>query len=398
MKPVIKVFSEIGKLKTILVHRPSWEIENLTPELLKELLFDDIPFLKIAAKEHKYFTNLLEKEGVEVLYIEKLAAETFEILPKNMKNKFIDIFLKEGNVNEKYKDKLKKYFLSLSSTKLIENMIAGIKKNKFEDNDKNSHNPFILNPLPNLLFQRDPLTTIANGVTVNHMWSITRNRETIFSDLVFKHHPRFKNKVTFYYERNNKHCLEGGDILILNKETLIIGITQRTEKESINKLIKNLNANKNNTYKRIIILDVPKNRSFMHLDTIFTNIDYDKFLVHPFIFDDINKFKIYEITANSKKAIKKDLISYLSEIMKKPIKFIKCGDGDEIDAKREQWNDGTNVLTIRPGVVIAYNRNYVTNKILRENGITVLEIPSSELSRGRGGPRCMSMPLYREDL
>ncbi|WP_342269293.1 arginine deiminase [Spiroplasma endosymbiont of Aspidapion aeneum] len=395
MTAKINVFSEIGRLRTVLVHRPGEEIENLTPELLDRLLFDDIPFKDVAIKEHDLFTKLMKDNGVEVLYIETLVAETLDQNPK-LRTSFINQFILEAEVDKKYEKVFFDYLFNLDNKRLAKKMIAGTKKIELNINEKNTY-PFVADPLPNILFQRDPFSSIAHGITMHRMWSVTRNRETLFPDFVFKNHKNYAGNVPYYYQRDWKDAhIEGGDILVLNKETLIIGVSQRTTIEAVEKVAELLF--KEGIYKKIIALDLPKSRSFMHLDTVFTNIDYDKFIAHPLIFESMDEFKIYELTPKGKKLLDINLEELLSDLTGRKVTIIKCGGDDPISEGREQWNDGTNVLTLEPGKVIAYNRNTVTIELLKKAGVEVLLTESSELSRGRGGPRCMSMPLWRDEM
>ncbi|MDQ7982770.1 MAG: arginine deiminase [Spiroplasma sp.] len=396
MSNPINVFSEIGKLKTVLIHRPWEELENLTPDLLERLLFDEIPFQKVAAQEHDTFKVQLQTNGVEVLYIEDLVAQTLDENP-NLRDQFIDKFIKEAKIKKSFREKYRSFLAKKKNLDMVKHMISGTKKFdlKIEVTDDN---PFITEPLPNILFQRDPFASVGNGATVHKMWAETRNRETLFSDFVLKNNSRFANQLTFYYNRKDHRHVEGGDIMVLNKKTLVIGLSQRTEMKAIKLIAKRIFKDEKTTFEKIVVINLPKSRAFMHLDTVFTNIDYDKFIVHPLIFDYINQFKLWEITKAGKEKIKKNLQDYLGELVGKKVKLIKCGGDDQIAAGREQWNDGTNCLAIAPGKVIAYERNHVTIDLLKKAGVKVLTIPSSELSRGRGGPRCMSMPLVREDI
>ena len=253
--------------------------------------------------------------------------------------------------------------------------------------------------MPNLYFTRDPFASIGNGVSMNRMYSVTRNRETIYADYIFKYHNDYKGKVPYFYERDNKFHIEGGDILNLNDKVLAIGISQRTESAAIDKIAKNVFASADSTIETILAFRIPSSRAFMHLDTVFTQIDYDKFTIHPNI---MGPLEVYELTKNGDKVEIKLLTDTLKSILEKylgvpDVKLIKCGGEDRIAAEREQWNDGSNTLCIAPGVIVVYERNDVSNALLREAGLKVLEMPSAELSRGRGGPRCMSMPLVRED-
>ena len=258
----------------------------------------------------------------------------------------------------------------------------------------------ILDPLPNLYAPRDPFATIGNGVSLHKMYSVTRSRETIFGEYIFRYHPKYK-KIKLYYDRDDSYSIEGGDIQVLDKNVIAIGISQRTEPDAIALLAKNIFADKQNNFKVILAIDIPDERSFMHLDTVMTRVDYKKFAVHSHVMDIST---IYEIKPSKSKELSiKKLDMTLDKILEKYLKIdkvelIKCGNGNRIAAEREQWSDGVNTLCIRPGVVITYDRNYVTNKTLRDHGIKVIEIPSCELSRGRGGPHCMSMALVREDL
>ncbi|MDK0969071.1 arginine deiminase [Clostridium perfringens] len=407
----LNVTSEIGRLKTVLLHRPGEEIENLTPALLDRLLFDDIPYLKVAREEHDAFAKTLRDNGVEVLYLEVLAAETMDT-DNNLKDKFISEFIDEAGVqSEGLKEALIKYFNSFSTNKeMIDKMMAGVRKEELKDYHReslydqvNDVYPFVCDPMPNLYFTRDPFATIGHGITLNHMRTDTRNRETIFAKYIFRHHPRFKGKdIPFWFNRDENTSLEGGDELILSKEILAVGISQRTDSASVEKLAKKLLYYPDTSFKTVLAFKIPVSRAFMHLDTVFTQVDYDKFTVHPGIVGPLEVYALTKDPENDGQLLVTEEVDTLENILKKyldrDIKLIKCGGGDEIIAAREQWNDGSNTLAIAPGEVVVYSRNYVTNEILEKEGIKLHVIPSSELSRGRGGPRCMSMPLIREDL
>ena len=403
----INVRSEIKPLKKVLLHRPGRELLNLTPDTLDRLLFDDIPFLKVAQQEHDAFAQILRDNGVEVVYLEDLAAETIGQCP-DLKRKFIEQFIYEGGVfSEDHKNALVDFFDSYVDNKeLILKTMEGVRYGELSiDSDSlatklnNDKDEPILDPMPNLYFTRDPFASIGNGVSLNRMYSVTRNRETIYADYIFKYHPDFKGKVPCYYERNNNFHIEGGDILNLNDKVLAIGISQRTQSAAIDEIAKNIFNSEDNSITTILAFKIPSTRAFMHLDTVFTQIDYDKFTIHPSI---IGPLEVYELTKKNDKIEVTLLTSTLKEILEKylevpEVTLIKCGGEDRIAAEREQWNDGSNTLCIAPGVIIVYERNDVSNELLRRAGLKVLEMPSSELSRGRGGPRCMSMPLVREN-
>ena len=403
----INVRSEIKPLKKVLLHRPGKELLNLTPDTLGRLLFDDIPFLKVAQQEHDAFAQILRDNGVEVVYLEDLAAETISQCP-DLRKKFIEQFIVEGGVyTEEYQKALFEFFDAIKDNKeLILKTMEGVRYGELSvpseslvtkiNDDKDE---LILDPMPNLYFTRDPFASIGNGVSMNRMYSVTRNRETIYADYIFKYHNDYKGKVPYFYERDNNFHIEGGDILNLNDKVLAIGISQRTESAAIDKIAKNVFASADSTIETILAFRIPSSRAFMHLDTVFTQIDYDKFTIHPNI---MGPLEVYELTKNGDKVEIKLLTDTLKSILEKylgvpDVKLIKCGGEDRIAAEREQWNDGSNTLCIAPGVIVVYERNDVSNALLREAGLKVLEMPSAELSRGRGGPRCMSMPLVRED-
>ena len=373
----IQVKSEIGKLKKVLLHRPGKELEHLVPGDLERLLFDDIPYLKTAQNEHDLFAGIMRGEGIEVVYLEDLTAEVLKG-DEQLKKRFVEEFVAEGDItDESVKADMISYLLDIEDEKeMVLKMMSGVRVGELDV--KSSHpladlvkgtSQFILDPIPNLYFTRDPFACIGNGVSVNCMFSHTRRRETFFGKYVLENHPDFAD-TPFYYTRELPYSIEGED--------------EKCEIETI------------------IALDIPAIRAFMHLDTVCTQVDYDKFTIHPGI---LGTLKIYEITKGEHKGeLKvKETRSSLADVLAKHLELdkvtlIQCGGKDTIASEREQWNDGSNTLCIAPGKVIVYDRNYVTNQILRENGIRVLEMASSELSRGRGGPRCMSMPLEREPL
>lgn len=406
---VLDVTSEIGKLKTVLLHRPGKELENLMPEYLERLLFDDIPYLKVAQKEHDTFASILRDKDIEVLYLENLAAES--IAREEIKNIMIEDFLDEADiVGTGSRDVIKDYFEGFNNQELINKMMAGIRKTELSDSkDKSladmidSRYPFVVDPMPNLYFTRDPFATIGSGITLNRMKTETRNRETIFAKYIFKYHSRFKDmNVPIWYDRHETSSIEGGDELILNDKVIAIGISARTDAVSIEKFARRI-LYSDQGFETVLAFDIPKKRAFMHLDTVFTMVDYDKFTIHPAIEGPLTVFSISKDDNHADQLCIVKEEATLKDILKKYLELdnvtlIRCAGGNLIDAAREQWSDGSNTLAIAPGEVVVYARNYVTNRVLEDNGIITHEMPSSELSRGRGGPRCMSMPLIRETL
>jgi arginine deiminase len=258
----------------------------------------------------------------------------------------------------------------------------------------------LVDPMPNLYFQRDPFASVGNGVFLHKMKFPTRCRETIYADYIFNYHPDFAGLVKRYYDRTFHASIEGGDVLNLTADTLAIGISQRTSPDGIELAARRLSADPEAQIRTVLAFDIPNCRAFMHLDTVFTQIDVNKYTIHPAI---LGPLTVYEITPGrgdelSIRRIDADLEHILARYTGVDgVELIPCGGGDPIAAAREQWNDGSNTLCIAPGKIVVYERNDVTNELLRRKGIEVLEMPSSELSRGRGGPRCMSMPLQRAE-
>lgn len=406
LKTPISVKSETAQLRRVLLHRPGKELEHLSPDTLERLLFDDIPYLHGAQGEHDEFAHILRENGVEVCYLEDLVAETLQHTPAlraQFVNDFIDASGKAANV---YRAELSAFLLSLQDDKeLVLQTMAGI--NAKELSVKN-HNPladflssdsrFLTDPIPNLYFTRDPFACIGNGVALNRMYSTTRRRETLYGSYVLHYHPDFANHVPFFYTPDQPYSIEGGDVLNLSNHVIAVGISQRTQAEAIEALAKTLFAQENSEVDTVLAFEIPRIRAFMHLDTVFTQVDLDKFTIHPAI---LQTLRTFEITPDAKESIKvRELSGTLAQTLAQylqveKVTLIHCGGANRIASEREQWNDGSNTLCIAPGLVTTYNRNYITNELLEEQGVTVLKIPSSELSRGRGGPRCMSMPLLR---
>ena len=406
-KQLICNYSEIAPLETILLHRPGNEYLNLTPNTLQRLLFDDIPYLKVAQEEHDKFAEALRSEGVEVVYLVDLVAEALDT-SKVVRKQFIKQFIKEGGVtSKKVYDIVFTYLNNIKDNKeLVSKCIEGIDSSELKALNKNSgfyatrdSGRLILDPLPNLYAPRDPFATIGECVSLHRMYSVTRCRETIFGEYIFKYHPKYK-KIKLYYNRDESYHIEGGDIQVLSDKVIAIGISERTEPDAIATLAKNIFKDKSNNFEVILAIDIPDERSFMHLDTVMTRVDYKKFAVHSQVMDIST---VYEIKDAKNGDIKiNELNMSLDKILEKylsidKVELIRCGNGNRIAAEREQWSDGVNTICIRPGVVICYDRNFVTNETLRRHGIRVIEIPSCELSRGRGGPHCMSMALSRRN-
>lgn len=409
MSSPIHVYSEIGKLKTVMLHRPGKELENLAPDILHRMLIDDIPYLKIAQEEHDAFAHVLRQQGIKVLYLEDLLAES--LTDEKVRRAFLDQLLDESSIKKQdpLHQLLLNYLQELLTKEMVKTVIAGIRKSAIHNSTpsladlaEDPDYPFYLDPMPNVYFTRDQQAAIGSGMTINRMTFRARRRESLFMETILKNHPDFKNAtIPVWRDRYHHGRLEGGDELVLNNHVLAVGISQRTSATAITDLAHNLFDH--SSYDTILAIKIPHNHAMMHLDTVFTMINYNQFTVHPFILDKAGKIDIYVLQPDDHNGVKITEKNNLVQVLKEnlhlsELDLIPTGGGDPIAAPREQWNDGSNTLAIAPGEVVTYDRNYVSNDLLRKHGIIVHEIRSSELSRGRGGPRCMSCPLIREDL
>ena len=399
-------YSEIGKLNKVLLHRIGTEVDGLVPDNFARLLFDDIPYLKVAQQEHDRFADLLRKNGVEVIYYADEVAKAIE--KPEIKDRFIREMLDQSRFSSRgVREAIYAYLITMKPHDLVGKVIAGIRKTDLTDYEPRTlaeeideAYPLYMDPMPNMYFTRDQGACIGNGVNIHHMSTATRRRESLLLRYMYEFNTDFAPAGTEkWYDYDDPYSLEGGDILVLNKEIVAVGLSERTTAAGIETFARNLLNGSD--FKKVLVFNIPKKRAFMHLDTVFTMVDYDKFSIHPEI---EGPLQLYELSLGAGGDIEltsmtEDLATILAKELGLPaVKLIRCGGDDAMAAQREQWNDGSNTLCIAPGKVITYERNYVTNDLLDRNGIEVLTMPSSELSRGRGGPRCMSCPVSRDDL
>jgi arginine deiminase len=399
-------YSEIGKLNKVLLHRIGTEVDGLVPDNFARLLFDDIPYLKVAQQEHDRFADLLRKNGVEVIYYADEVAKAIE--KPEIKDRFIREMLDQSRFSSRgVREAIYAYLITMKPHDLVGKVIAGIRKTDLTDYEPRTlaekideAYPFYMDPMPNMYFTRDQGACIGNGVNIHHMSTATRRRESLLLRYIYEFNTDFAPAGTEkWYDYDDPYSIEGGDILVLSKDIVAVGLSERTTAAGIETFARNLLNGSD--FRKVLVFNIPKKRAFMHLDTVFTMVDYDKFSIHPEIEGPLQLFELSlgaggEIELSS---MTEDLATILAKELSLPaVKLIRCGGDDAMAAQREQWNDGSNTLCIAPGKVITYERNYVTNDLLDKNGIDVLTMPSSELSRGRGGPRCMSCPVSRDDL
>lgn len=413
MNQGLHVTSEIGRLKQVCLHRPGEELLNLSPAHLGTYLFDDVPYLQNAQAEHDAFADTLRGQGIDVLYLEDLVAEVFDSVP-GTREEFTAQYIAESGVSGRNMPRIvREKFDSIADNRaFVKKTMAGLAKDEVElpldatmtldsivtaETEPN----LIIQPMPNLYFTRDPFAVIGGDVALNRMYSSVRNRETIYGKYLFKYHPRFKN-TTLLYRRHAQFHIEGGDVLNLNERTLAVGISQRTQAAAIDVLAQRIFWDSACKVDRILAFSIPVSRAFMHLDTVFTQVDVDKFTVYPGI---VRSMQVFELTPGMAPGDVKihEIDVPLERVLADAcgvdaVTLIPCGGDDPVAAEREQWNDASNTLAVAPGKICVYDRNNVTNDLLYKAGLDLLVVSSAELSRGRGGPRCMSMPFVREDL
>lgn len=406
----VQVNSEVGRLRSIVLHKPFAELDNLIPDNMHRLLFDDIPDARLAAEEYDVYIDILKNAGVEIFFIEDLVAEALD--HSKLHQSFVRDFLADHNFeDEKELEYLTQFFLDIKdSHEMVLKLIAGLRKEELDAQGLKLFKDFggeeellVVDPLPNLYFTRDPFTFIGDTVSMNSMYAQARRPECRLSRFFFHHHPDFADKIQIHNDPDAQEqidsTIEGGDILILNEQTIAIGVSQRTRKEAIYELAKSyFNKGATRDLQQVLAFEIPSKRAYMHLDTVFTQLDEDCFVVHPGI---EGVLTVHELKYQNGELKQKDLEGTLEEILsfymgKEKIRLIKCGGDSPVDAEREQWNDGANTLAIAPGEVIVYGRNNVSNRLMEEAGLKLYKLPISELARGRGGPHCMSMPMFRD--
>ncbi|WP_031314129.1 arginine deiminase [Caldanaerobacter subterraneus] len=401
---VPRITSEINPLKAVILHRPGRELERLTPQNLSELLFDDIPWVRKIQEEHDEFVKVLKENGVEVLYIERLLSEILQ--DEEVKEEFIeDILQLNGITSPKILDFLFGLLREKPVDELVEISISGL--SLYEAKVKRSlmglaehiyeEDYYYIKPLPNLYFTRDPAAVIDRGLMISSMKAAARKPETLIFKYLYNYHPLFKdNEVPLFYDNTYPHSIEGGDILVLNEKVIAVGCSERTSPQAIEQLAHNL-FEKGSSVEKILVVQIPAKRSYMHLDTVFTMVDTNRFVFYPGIKNELKIFSLIKEEKGFSIHREKDLQTALKNALNLyTIDIIPTGGLNAITSAREQWNDSTNTLAIAPGIIVTYSRNEISNKILEKEGIKVIPIEGSELSRGRGGPRCMTMPLMRD--
>jgi arginine deiminase len=402
---VLGTNSEVGKLRTVMVHRPDLAHERLSPTNCHELLFDDVIWVRRARQEFDAFVDLMRDRDVEVLLLHDMLAQTLD--EPDAREWLLSHRVRPEEVTVMFAEPLKEWLSEMSSDELATRLTGGLTVQELPDEIRSAigdalhPTDFVLPPLPNQLFTRDPSAWLYGGVSLNPMFWPARQLETLNLEAIYRFHPRFRNANFRIWFGGADHDwgqarLEGGDMMPVGDGVVLIGMGERSTARAVSMLAKTMFEA--NAARLVIGAQMPRERAAMHLDTVFTFCDRNVATLYEPVVSQIRPI-LFRPGGPAGVQAEVSERSFLDEVRDalgiSDLKLVTTG-GDEFEAERNQWDDGNNVVALEPGVVIAYERNEATNAKLAKAGIEVLAIAGQELGRGRGGGHCMTCPIVRE--
>lgn len=404
---LLGVHSEVGKLRAVMVCRPGLAHRRLTPANREALLFDDVIWVERAIEDHAYFTDAMRERGIEVLEFSDLLTQVCN--DPVARDWILDRRIVEEEVGTGMLRDLRLWLAEMPARQIADVLVGGIAKAELPFDARGlfggylENSDFVIKPLVNLIFQRDPSAWIYGGVTLNPMFWPPRRKETLLLGAVYRFHPRFSGAVKTWWGDPDRYygaeTLEGGDVMPIGQGVVLIGMGERSSPQAVTQLARTLFAGNGAT--RVIACQLTKQRTSMHLDTVFSFLDVDFVSIYPEVAERIRCTSLYPGDAPGAIRYERHDDTFLAVVASAlgihSLRVLTTG-GDTYETEREQWDDGNNVLALDRRVVLAYDRNTYTNRKMREAGIDVIEIPGGELGRGRGGTHCLSCPIERDSI